>query len=36
MARREAKHLKALYTNVGANHDMMQLFDEAVPEPDML
>lgn len=23
-------------TNVGANHDLMQLFDEAVPEPDML
>ncbi len=56
MARREAKHLKALYfdlrvkdlkeyypclnhfevANVGANHDLMQLFDEAVPELDML
>lgn len=23
-------------TNVGANHDLMQLFDEAVPKPDML
>lgn len=23
-------------TNVGANHDLMQLFEESVPDPDMM
>ncbi len=23
-------------TNIGANHDLMQLFEEPVPEPDMI
>ena len=23
-------------TNIGANHDLMQIFEEPVPEPDMI
>ena len=40
MARGESKKFKALYfnhfevTNVGANHDLMELFTEEIDEPE--